>query len=118
MIIGLSFLAVIMPRWKRFVDFKIFLFIMIAAIPIPYLAIQLGWLVAELGRQPWAVYGVMKTAIGVSGSVTSLQVLGSLLGYTALYGLLGAIDIYLLVKYAKKGPEKGTGGMIPVKEVV
>jgi cytochrome d ubiquinol oxidase subunit I len=106
-----------MPRWKGFVDFKIFLFIMIAAIPLPYLAIQLGWLVAELGRQPWAVYGVMKTAAGVSKSVTSFQVLGSLLGYTALYGLLGAIDIYLLVKYAKIGPDKDSSGMIPVKEV-
>jgi cytochrome d ubiquinol oxidase subunit I len=117
LIVGLSLLAVIMPRWKGFVDFKIFLFIMIAAIPLPYLAIQLGWLVAELGRQPWAVYGVMKTAVGVSKSVTSFQVLGSLLGYTALYGLLGAIDIYLLVKYAKIGPDKDSSGMIPVKEV-
>ena len=117
LIVGLSLLAVIMPRWKRFVDFKIFLFIMVAAIPLPYLAIQLGWLVAEMGRQPWAVYGVMKTAVGVSKSVTSLQVLGSLLGYTALYGLLGAIDIYLLVKYAKLGPEKSHSGMVPAKEV-
>ncbi len=117
LIIALSLLAVIMPRWSKFVDFKIFLFIMVAAIPIPYIAIQLGWLVAELGRQPWAVYGVMKTADGISKSVTSFQVLGSLLGYTALYGFLGAIDIYLLVKYAKKGPDKGNSGMIPVKEV-
>jgi len=117
LMIGLSLLAVIMPRWNRFVDFKIFLYIMVAALPLPYIAVQLGWLVAELGRQPWAVYGVLKTAAGVSSSVTSLQVLGSLLGFTALYGLLGAIDIYLLVKYAKKGPDKVTTGMIPVKEV-
>lgn len=117
LIIGLSLLAVIMPRWKHFVDFKIFLFIMVAALPLPYIAIQLGWLVAELGRQPWAVYGVMKTAVGVSKSVTSMHVLGSLLGFTALYGFLGAIDIYLLVKYAKLGPDKEKTGMITVKEV-
>jgi cytochrome d ubiquinol oxidase subunit I len=117
LIIGIALAAVVLVRWKHFIDFKIFLYIMVAAIPIPYLAIQLGWLVAELGRQPWVVYGVMKTAVGVSKSVTSLQVLGSLLGFTALYGLLGAIDIYLLVKYAKKGPEKGVTGMIPAKEV-
>jgi len=117
LIIALALLAVIMPRWKHFADFKIFLIIMVAAIPIPYIAIQLGWLVAELGRQPWAVYGVLKTADGVSKSVSLLQVSGSLLGFTALYGLLGAIDIYLLAKYAKKGPDKGTAGMFPVKEV-
>ena len=117
LIMGLAFLAVILVRWKRFLDLKFFLLIMIAALPLPYLAIQLGWLVAELGRQPWAVYGVMKTAAGVSKSVTLAQVAGSLIGFTLLYGILGAIDIYLLVKYAKKGPDKGSSGMIPVKEV-
>ena len=117
LIIGLSFLAVIMPRWKHFADFKIFLVIMIAALPLPYIATQLGWLVAELGRQPWAVYGVLKTADGVSRSVSLVQVFGSLLGFTALYGLLGAIDIYLLAKYAKKGPDRANTGMIPAREV-
>ena len=117
LIAGLAFLAMLMPRWKRFVDFKIFLYIMVAAIPLPYLAIQLGWLVAELGRQPWAVYGVLKTADSVSKSVSLMQVAGSLIGFTALYGLLGAIDIYLLAKYARKGPEPETSGMIPAKEV-
>jgi len=117
LMIGLAFLAVIMPRWKHFVDFKIFLGIMVAALPLPYITVQLGWLVAELGRQPWVVYGVLKTADGVSKSVSLLQVGGSLIGFTLLYGLLGAIDIYLLVKYAKKGPDKDTAGMIPVKEV-
>lgn len=117
LMIGLALLAVIMPRWKRFVDFKIFLYIMVAALPLPYICVQLGWLVAELGRQPWAVYGVLKTAAGVSSSVSALQVAGSLLGFTALYGILGVIDIYLLVKYAKKGPEEAHAGMIPVKEV-
>ncbi len=117
LMIGLSLLAVIMPRWKGFVDFKIFLVIMVAALPLPYIAVQLGWLVAELGRQPWAVYGVFKTADGISKSVSMIQVAGSLLGFTALYGLLGTIDIYLLAKYAKKGPDTDTTGMIPVKEV-
>jgi len=117
LMIGLALLAVIMPRWKHFVDFKIFLGIMVAALPLPYITVQLGWLVAELGRQPWAVYGVLKTADSVSKSVSLLQVGGSLVGFTLLYGLLGVIDIYLLVKYAKKGPDKDTTGMIPVKEV-
>ncbi len=117
LMIGLCLLAVIMPRWKHFVNFKLFLGVMVAALPLPYLAVQLGWLVAELGRQPWVVYGVLKTASGVSSSVSVVQVAGSLLGFTLLYGLLGAIDIFLLVKYAKKGPDNDTTGMIPVKEV-
>ncbi|MGE0155628.1 MAG: cytochrome ubiquinol oxidase subunit I [Geobacter sp.] len=117
LMIGICLLAVIIPRWKHFVDFKLFLWIMVAALPLPYITVQLGWLVAELGRQPWSVYGVLKTADSVSKSVTLLQVGGSLVGFTLLYGLLGAIDIYLLAKYAKKGPDNDTTGMIPVKEV-
>jgi len=117
LMIGLSLVAVFAVRWKHFVDFRIFLGIMVAALPLPYITVQLGWLVAELGRQPWSVYGVLKTADSVSQSVSLLQVGGSLVGFTLLYGLLGAIDIYLLVKYAKKGPDNDTAGMIPVKEV-
>ena len=88
---------------------------MVAALPLPYLTVQLGWLLSELGRQPWIVYGVLKTADGISKSVTSLHVLTSLVGFTLLYGLLGAIDIYLLVKYAKKGPDKDLSGIISIK---
>jgi len=76
---------------------------MIFAIPIPYLAIEAGWVVAEVGRQPWIVYGLMKTADAVSPIVTS-QVAFSLVALTLLYALLGAVDIFLLFKYAKKGP--------------
>ena len=76
---------------------------MLFAIPIPYLAIEAGWVVAEVGRQPWIVNGLMKTADAVSPIVTS-QVAFSLVALTLLYALLGAVDIYLLFKFAKKGP--------------
>ncbi len=79
---------------------KIFLY----AIPLPYIANELGWIVAEVGRQPWIVYGLMKTKDAVSHLVTS-QVIISLLAFIIIYSLLGAVDFYLLVKYAKKGPE-------------
>ena len=68
--------------------------------------------VAELGRQPWIVYGVLKTSEGVSKAVTSPQVIGSLVGFTLIYSLLGAIDIYLLAKYARKGPDDDLSGII------
>ncbi|NLW82075.1 MAG: cytochrome ubiquinol oxidase subunit I [Desulfovibrionales bacterium] len=76
---------------------------MLYAIPLPYIAIEAGWVVAEVGRQPWIVYGMMKTADAVSPIVTS-QVAFSLVALTLLYALLGAVDIYLLYKFAKKGP--------------
>ncbi len=80
--------------------------ILLYSIPVPYLAAQLGWVVAEVGRQPWLVYGVLKTSDGVSTAISSGQVIFSLLGFTLLYGGLGVIDIYLLAKFARKGPEE------------
>jgi cytochrome d ubiquinol oxidase subunit I len=84
--------------------YPLFLKVMVFAIPLPYLANQLGWIVAEMGRQPWIVYGVLKTSAGLSRAITAGQVFGSLAGFTLLYGFLGAVDIYLLVKYARLGP--------------
>ncbi len=78
------------------------------AIPLPYLAIQLGWVVAEVGRQPWLVYGVFKTADGASKSVSAGQVAFSLAGFVLVYGILAAVDAILLVKYARKGPEEAS----------
>jgi len=73
---------------------------------LPYIAAQFGWIVAEVGRQPWIVYGLLKTSDAVSKAVTPAQVVASLIGFTIFYGALGIIDIYLLSKYARKGPEK------------
>ena len=97
----------------------LFLKIMLFSIPLPYIAGQLGWIVAEVGRQPWIVYGVLKTTHAVSQSISTLQVYASLIGFTLLYGGLGAVDIYLLSKFSKKGPDDDTSSLIkPVKEGV
>jgi cytochrome d ubiquinol oxidase subunit I len=88
---------------------------MLFSIPVPYLAGQLGWVVAEVGRQPWIVYGVLKTADGVSRSISTAQVVGSLLGFTLFYGSLGILDVYLLTKFAKKGPDGDVGGFIKME---
>jgi len=100
-----SLLGFILSRWGKLEDRTLFLKIMLLAIPVPYIAVQLGWIVAEVGRQPWIVYGVMRTADGVSRSISVAQVVISLAGFTILYSVLGVIDIYLLAKIAKKGPE-------------
>lgn len=113
--IAASLAGIFLSRRQRFSEYRPFLILMVCAIPVPYLAEQFGWLVAELGRQPWIVYGVLKTSDAVSKSITSTQVILSLLGFTVLYGLLGAIDIFLLVKYAKKGPDKDLSTIINVQ---
>ena len=77
---------------------------LVFAIPLPYLANELGWTLAELGRQPWIVYGVMKTKDAVS-SLATVQVLLSCAAFVLVYSLLGAADFYLLSKYARRGPE-------------
>jgi len=110
-----SLLAIFLSRRKNFVDNRAFLTLMVLAIPAPYLAQQVGWLVAELGRQPWIVFGVLKTADAVSKSITSTQVLLSLIGFTILYGVLGVVDFYLLAKYAKKGPDSDLDTIINIQ---
>lgn len=109
-----SLAGIFFSRRENFVDNRLYLNLMILTIPLVYLGQQVGWLVAELGRQPWIVFGVLKTADAVSQSVTSIQVLLSLLGFTLLYGTLGIIDIYLLVKYAKKGPDNDLSNIVAV----
>jgi len=71
--------------------------------PLAYLAIEFGWLVAEIGRQPWIVYRLMRTPQAVS-PIDTIQVAMTLIGFLLVYGLLGAVDFYLLAKYARKGP--------------
>ncbi|MEF3168447.1 MAG: cytochrome ubiquinol oxidase subunit I [Deltaproteobacteria bacterium] len=77
--------------------------LLIYSIPLPYIALEAGWIVAEVGRQPWIVYGLMKTSDAVSTLATS-QVTLSLAAFVVVYSILGIIDFYLLSKYARKGP--------------
>jgi len=101
----LSLLAVYLSLRNQIATYPLLLKIFLWAIPLPYIAAQLGWIVAEVGRQPWLVYGMLRTADGISKSIDMLQVLGSLTAFTLVYSLLGAIGFYLIVKFARKGPE-------------
>jgi len=85
------------------------------SLPLPWISTELGWIVAEYGRQPWAIEGVLPTALGVS-SVTSGQVWTSLGGFVLFYSALAIIDAVLMVKYAKKGPD-GLGLWPPSEHV-
>lgn len=105
-------LGILFPLLAGFAWFKrnciqkypLFLKGLVWAIPLPYIAIESGWILAEVGRQPWIVYGIMRTSEAVS-PITIGQVGFSFVLLTLIYLLLGAIDIFLLYKYARKGPE-------------
>ena len=73
------------------------------AIPLPWLAIEAGWVLAEIGRQPWAVDGVLPTFLGAS-SLTVPQVWATIIGFTALYGGLAVIEVRLMLAQIRKGP--------------
>jgi cytochrome d ubiquinol oxidase subunit I len=78
-------------------------------LPAPWIACELGWVVAEYGRQPWTIYGVLPTHLSVSTlSVNSLY--GSLAGFIGFYTVLLIVEMYLMQKFAKQGPGSlGTG---------
>ncbi|OAT79463.1 cytochrome ubiquinol oxidase subunit I [Desulfotomaculum copahuensis] len=82
-----------------------FLKIMLWAIPLPYIANTTGWFMAEIGRQPWIVYGLQKVNNAVSPAVSAGAVLATMLVFTLLYGVLAVVDVYLLSKYARLGPD-------------
>jgi len=103
----MAFLTLVGLYLWRFKKLKIqskWWYLMGSALLLPYLANTTGWLLTEMGRQPWVVYGLLKTADAVSPNVSAGMVLTSLSIFTLVYGLLIVVDVYLLVKFAKAGP--------------
>ena len=79
------------------------------SLPLPWIAIECGWFVAEYGRQPWTVYGVLPTALSAS-SLSRASLIGSLSGFTAFYVALIAVEVYLMQRFIRQGPGSlGTG---------
>lgn len=83
------------------------LHIAVWSIPLPWIASEMGWFVAEYGRQPWIIEGMLPTSAAVS-SLSVTEVLLTLSGFVALYSALLVIEIALMLKYIKKGPDDGT----------
>lgn len=81
-----------------------FLWILFFSLPLPWVAAEMGWVVAEYGRQPWVVDGLLPTFMGASSLPVS-SVWFSLCGFIFFYTLLAFVEVYLMVKYIKKGPE-------------
>jgi cytochrome d ubiquinol oxidase subunit I len=104
--LGVYFVVVTIVGWfkrNRLLESPGFLKLMLFSIPLPYLALQFGWVLAEVGRQPWIVYGLMRTSDAVS-PVAGSQVLFSFIAFILVYGLLGITGYYLIYKHVKKGP--------------
>jgi cytochrome d ubiquinol oxidase subunit I len=90
---------------KKLFQTRWLLWTLVAAIALPYIANASGWVLTEMGRQPWLVFGLLTTASGVSPSVSVGMVLTSLILFVALYGLLAVVDGFLLFKYARLGDQ-------------
>ena len=85
-----------------------FLWLALFSLPTPWIAAELGWIVAEYGRQPWAIEGILPTFLGVS-SVSAGNVWFSLGGFVLFYSALAIVDVFLMVKYVRRGPEDYLG---------
>ncbi|MBX3312389.1 MAG: cytochrome ubiquinol oxidase subunit I [Microbacteriaceae bacterium] len=74
--------------------------------PLPMLAAIIGWIFTEMGRQPWLVFGLLKTRDGVSPGITGLEVLISLIAFTLVYGALAVVEFRLIRKAAQRDPKE------------
>jgi len=82
------------------------LWLLMICVPLPYIANTAGWMTAELGRQPWLIYGVMRTAHGVSPRVGTGNAWFTLIGFMGLYTVLGILWLFLVYREIEHGPER------------
>ena len=92
--------------WRRkLFESRWMLWILMLAIPFPFIANTAGWLTAELGRQPWLAYGLMRTFEGVSPNISSGNVLFTLIGFAGMYLVMGLLYFIIVVREVAYGPE-------------
>jgi cytochrome bd ubiquinol oxidase subunit I len=104
-IMGLSALQV----WRgKLFETRWLLWILMLSVPLPYIANTAGWMTAELGRQPWLIYGVMRTAHGYSPRVVAGNAWFTLLGFMGMYTLLAILWLFLVYREIENGPEVET----------
>jgi cytochrome d ubiquinol oxidase subunit I len=104
---GVTLLAVFLWWRGKLFQSRWMLWILMLCLPLPYVATLGGWTTAEMGRQPWLVYGLLKTVDGVSTSLDSGNALFTLLGYIALYSLAGLLYLLLAGRIVLRGPQRG-----------
>jgi cytochrome d ubiquinol oxidase subunit I len=101
---GVTALALFLLFIRRLFSATWMLWILMLMMPFPYIANEAGWTVSEVGRQPWIVYGLMRTAAGTSPTVSSGETLFTIIGFAGLYFLLGVLFLTLLLREIGVGP--------------
>ena len=102
----LSFWALLAFRKGKLEGRTMVLRILVPATALPFIANSAGWIFTEMGRQPWVVFGLLKTSDASSPTVSAAMVATTLIGFTLLYTVLGVIGLKLFLKEAKHGPEE------------
>ncbi len=105
-LVGASLLGLLLLFRKKIAASTWYLRVMIPVIFLPFIGNSFGWIMSEIGRQPWVVNGLMKTADGVSPNVSAGQILFSLISFSTIYAILGIIMVVLFVKVIQRGPEE------------
>jgi cytochrome d ubiquinol oxidase subunit I len=102
--VALMTLALLLLWRKRLFQTKVMLWLLLLAAPFPFIANSAGWLTAELGRQPWNVYGLQRVSAGTSPLLSGGNVLFTLLGFAGIYMVLGLLFVVLFVQEVVSGP--------------
>src|SRR5208283_3569324 len=110
--LGTFFVAVMVVAlfllWRgKLFNTRWMLWILMLAAPFPYVANTAGWMTAELGRQPWLVYGLMRTEAGYSTAVSAGNGMFTLLGFMGIYMVLGILFLFLIRREIEHGPVGG-----------
>jgi cytochrome bd ubiquinol oxidase subunit I len=105
MFIAIMVLAAILLTRNKLYDARWMLWILMLSVPLPYIANTAGWMTAELGRQPWLIYGLMRTVHGASSRVAEGNVWFTLLGFMGMYVVLSMLWLFLIYREIGIGPE-------------
>jgi cytochrome bd ubiquinol oxidase subunit I len=116
--LGTLFIAVLLLAawllWRRkLFDCRPMLWTLMLSLPFPFIANTAGWITAEVGRQPWIIYGLMRTREGVSTSVSSGSAWFTLLGFMGMYAVLAILFLFLVYREIEHGPDEGATLVIP-----
>lgn len=112
--IALFATAFVLSSLRRF-NTKWFLRLAVCALPLPWIAAESGWIVSEMGRQPWAIDGVLPTSLATS-TLSRGELWTTLIGFTLVYGCLAIVELGLIIRTVRRGPFAGHEDILPVQD--